>query len=288
MPQSVDAAFNQLARDIAGSTSERDATVKHRDEIKKRLELEFETVYSLSPIGSFGNGTNVRGFSDADYLAWLPRANGPARSDSLLVRVRETLEARFPKTPIVVRTPAVCVAFAGGDEQIEVVPAYWNGETDGQFVFEIAAGGGDWQNTAPSLHNQYVHQTHLSLESRLKPLIRMVKYWRYVHGLRAASFYLEMRTTSICSTRAPIVYKIDFPFVLKQLHAIEFRSMVDPTGISHPIPACPESYRAACIAKADWSVRMAALAAADEAAERIPDAFSKWNLVFNGGFPSYG
>jgi hypothetical protein len=84
--------------------------------VSDRLEVStfFET-------GSFTHGTGVRNHSDIDVLASL-KGGRPGSSYTALDWVKSALEARFPRTPVLIRRPAVVARFGGGYETWEVMP----------------------------------------------------------------------------------------------------------------------------------------------------------------------
>lgn len=287
MATTVDAAFNQLIAAISSTASISQTTRTHRDEISSRLAKEFGSVVDFPAIGSFGNGTNVKGFSDADYLAWLPILALPDNSATLLTRVRSTLSLRFPLTEVKVRTPTVAVCFANDKERIEVVPARFGRKLEGVTVYEIADGDGGWMETAPAIHNAYVQRHHSRLSSRLKPLIRLMKYWNFVHNLRLPSFYIEMRVTKYAEDTSVILHSWDVRDALKYLAKTELRSMHDPV-LSGYVRTCPNSYRTRALTITEKSAEAATLAREAEQKGQIRLAFTHWNTVFANRFPSYG
>jgi hypothetical protein len=68
-----DAPFLVEQQEALKKFLETSATVSHRASIKACLENNFG-LKRFTRIGSFGNGTNVSGYSDVDYLACLPTA----------------------------------------------------------------------------------------------------------------------------------------------------------------------------------------------------------------------
>lgn len=288
MATTVSAAFNTLVRDAAGSAAEISSAASHREEIRKRLNWEFDDgVVNLEPIGSFGNGTNVRGYSDADYLAWIKYDRCPENSVTLLNRVRQTLADRYPATTVNVRTPSVAVRFAGNRERVEIVPARFGRSAHEEIVYEIAAGAGDWMETSPAIHKAYVHRHHQRLNDLLKPLIRLVKLWNFAHDLGLSSFYLEMRTTKLAESENVLLYPWDVAATLKYLKDVELCQMHDPTELSGYIRSASETKRSAALSKLESHALWAKWACEAEAKGDHRSAFDYWRLVFPGWFPSY-
>lgn len=288
MTTSVYTAFIEFTQALAGSGSYTASNITHRDEIMKRLTKEFGNIVLMEAIGSFENGTDVAGHSDADYLVWLGHEVVPARSDSMLRRVKESLSERFPNTLIQVRTPAVQVLFAGSSERIEVVPAGYLREIGGHRVYKIAGGAGDWAETAPGVHNAYVESHDIRLNRQLKPLIRAIKAWKYAHDLKIGSFYLELRTAKLMETTGTILYEWDLHSVIKHLATIELSDMQDPCGVAGLVPSASAYYRQQALTTTRNCAVWAGQAREAERAGDSRNAFYYWNLVFNGWFPKYG
>ena len=55
------------------------------------------------------------------------------------------------------------------------------------------------------------------LAGKLKPLIRLVKAWKFYNKV-PITFYLELRVTKYAEGRTAIVYDLDIRNILKLLH----------------------------------------------------------------------
>jgi hypothetical protein len=240
-------------------------------------------------IGSFGNGTSISGCSDVDYLACLPTDQLTRSSVYSLAKVRDALDFRFPLTGVRVNTPAVCCPFgATAVERTEVIPADYVGTSGGYKVYDIADGEGGWMKTSPDAHNAYVKKIDDAFGNKVKPLIRLLKAWKYFRDVPISSFYLEMRVTKYASEEKTIVYDLDVKRVLKLLWDSQLASMQDPVGISGYIPACSTDIRKkTALSRLETALTRAENAGACASAQKISDAFDWWRLVFNYEFPSY-
>jgi tRNA nucleotidyltransferase (CCA-adding enzyme) len=102
LPRSIDQGFSDFLTNIKATAAETSATVSHRSSIKACLENNFG-LQRFTRIGSFGNGTNVSGYSDVDYLVCLPTASLKQSSDSSLRLVKDALVSVVPLSSQIAR-----------------------------------------------------------------------------------------------------------------------------------------------------------------------------------------
>ena len=285
MPRTVDEGFREFLSRLTPSEAESNAAQSHRATIEQCLRANFGLV-RFTRIGSFGNGTSISGFSDVDYLACLPRDERTQNSASMLAKVRNALDARFPSTGVHVRTPAIVLPFGNNiAEQTEVVPADLVA-SNGFPVYEIADGGGGWMRTSPDAHKEYVRSVNERLGGRAKSLIRCLKAWKCIWNVPIYSFYIELRVAKYASTEKAIVYHLDVRTILAQLLNAGLAQMQDPTGVSGYIPACPsEAAYAEALSKLSTAAIRAEKAVNAIHAEKLSEAFDWLRLLFGDWFP---
>ena len=71
MALTVEAAFNEYLVRLRASKADSTAAANHRSSIEAKLKSSFG-ITNFFRTGSFGNGTNVAGYSDVDYFAVIP------------------------------------------------------------------------------------------------------------------------------------------------------------------------------------------------------------------------
>ncbi len=289
MAKTVADGFREFLGRLTPTRGESEAAKRHRASVSACLKKNFEMTRFFRT-GSFGNGTSIRAYSDVDYFASIPRRNLKQDSAATLRDVRDVLDASFPNTGVAVRTPAVLVPF-GTDpsESTEVVPADYTGKTkQGHSIYEIADGSGGWMRSSPELHNAYVAAVHKRLRSKVRPLVRFLKAWKYYRKVPISSFYLELRVAKYASGENSIVYSIDLRRVLKLLWDNQLAAILDPMGISGYISPCStQAKKSESLSKLERALARAQKAREAEHARRIKEAFDWWNLVFAGHFPAY-
>jgi hypothetical protein len=227
--------------------------------------------------GSLKHGTGVWFYSDADYLVCL-KGERPGTGASALNKVRASLQDRFPSTGVKVRTPAVRCDFAGGNEKVEVVPAY---TADSGYWIPNPVDGG-WMRTHPKDHNTYVNTANQKHSGGAKKLARLVKVWKYKRSVPISSCYLEMRAAKYAETQAAWYLPIDLHNFLQHLKSVNLAAMNDPTGLGSRFTACSsESTRLDALLKLDTAITRAGKARQYDKDDLDASAVEQLCLLFN-------
>lgn len=287
LTRTVEEGFKIFHGWLTPTGGETEAAKKHRASIKDCLETNFGMTRFFRS-GSFGNGTNISGYSDVDYFAEIPANNLTQDSAYSIRKIRDVLEKRFPNTGVTIRTPAIVIPFGSDTEKTEVVPAYYIKKENGYETYDIADGKGGWMKSGPDAHNAYVDKVDGNLGNKVKPLIRFIKAWKYYNSVEISSFYLELRTTKYALSETSIVYSIDLKNILKLLYDNQLSAIQDPMGVSGLIyPCSSEAKKYDALSKLETALVRAEKARNAEIAEKISDAFYWWDILFNYRFPTY-
>ncbi|TAK36280.1 MAG: nucleotidyltransferase, partial [Lysobacteraceae bacterium] len=217
MATTVNSAFDQLATSLIPSTFDVNAVRSHRASIETRLYESFG-VSNFFGTGSSENSTDVAHYSDVDYFASIPALQQRDNSAYMLTVMRDDLAKRFWSTNVRVSTPAVVLEFGtNGSEKVEVTPAYYTGRdaVNDYNVYKIPTTGGGWIKSSPSVHNKYVTEQNVRLNSKLKPLIRLIKAIAYYNNIGISSFYIELRIAKWAESEKTIIYPIDVRTMLR-------------------------------------------------------------------------
>ncbi|WP_280297079.1 SMODS domain-containing nucleotidyltransferase [Nocardia abscessus] len=286
MSLTVAQGFDTFLRWLTPTDIERSKASSHRHAIEAKLDSKFG-VFQMFESGSLGHGTGVSSHSDADFFVSLKSVK-PLRSQSILSSVRETLQARFPSTPIRVSSPAVVLDFGGGYERVEIIPAYYKAAVDGVSKYDIPGVVDDWLESTPRMHLQYVNDCNKQPASgKAKSMARLVKAWKYYREVPISSFYLEMRAAQYIAAQSTIVWSIDLYHFLKDLQNSGIAAMNDPTGSTGWIQPCSTPSKLAdARSKLDTAVSRACKAMRADLDEKPVPAFEQLNLLFNYEFPS--
>jgi hypothetical protein len=265
--------LNELTNYYTPSSSEFDGARSHRAAIEVRLDT-YLGVSEMFEIGSLRHGTAVWVYSDVDYLVSL-KGIRPDNPWTMLNKVKEQLQARFPTTNVVVRRPAVVCKFSDGD--VEVVPGY--PASSGYWIANPADG---WMLTHPKDHNKYVTDVNTKHNGAVKKLARQVKVWKYKRNVPVSSCYLEMRTTKHMDGETSYSPLWDLYLALKEIRDAELAAMNDPTGLGSRFGACSsEANRLDAMSKLNTAVSRA-LKAKDHANDGYESlAIEQLKLLFN-------
>ncbi|MDN4063749.1 SMODS domain-containing nucleotidyltransferase [Ralstonia solanacearum] len=288
VPRTIEQGFNDFLVNLRATAAETAATVSHRASIKACLENNFG-LKRFTRIGSFGNGTNVSGYSDVDYLACLPTTSLKQSSTYSLRLVKEALENRFPSTGVVVRCPTVVCPFGQYKSQhTEVVVADYVKEQNGYKVYEIANGNDGWMQICPDAHNAYVEHVDGKHGGKVRQLIRLIKAWKFYQNVPIKSFYLEMKVAKYASNEQAIIHHLDVKYFLDRLNNEGLSAMQDPMGIAGYIYPCnSDVQKIDALSKLNTAATRANKAEAARALGNIKEAFDWWRLLYNDKFPTY-
>lgn len=288
MARSVDEAFSVLLPWLSPTDTETQAAASHRSSIDSCLKAAFGMTHFFRS-GSFGFGTSVSGYSDVDYFAVVPEARLQRDSSLSLAEFSVALSKRFPNTGVKIDSPAVTVPFGSSlSERHEIIPACRTGTlSSGHDLYGIPNRAGAWMHASPDAHAGWIDAVNNRFSGKVKPLIRLLKAWKYYKSVPIRSFYLEIITANYALTQSTIIFKYDVRGALEYLNRTGLALANDPIGLSDPVYVCFSNELAEVQTKLASTLSQANSALESESNGRIAEAFSHWNSVFNGRFPAY-
>jgi hypothetical protein len=200
--------------------------------------------------GSFQHGTAVMPYSDVDYIARIHFEDRPGSSNTILSNLRELLGREVWEANVTVRRPTVTLEFPALLPHYEITPAYLDrGTTDEDRVLLIPATGGGWQGAAPQAHNRIVSTLDRVHGGDVREVARLLKAWKYVHGVAISSFYLEMRAAEYGKKHESVYPFTAIRSIVATLVNEGLPAMNDPAGlVSRISPTSSESARASALA----------------------------------------
>ena len=155
-------------------------------------------------------------------------------------------------------------------------------------VYHIADCADGWMKVSPEAHIHYVNEVNKKFSSKVKPLIRFIKAWKYFRDVPISSFYLEMRVAKYATAEPSIIYYWDIQKILKMLWDNQLAAIQDPMGVSGYISACKtEALRKDALSKLETALTRATNAREAVEKEKVSDAFDAWRLLYNYEFPTY-
>ena len=286
MARTVDEGFSDLLSRLTPSTTESSAAASHRASVEACLKTN-HGLTRLFRSGSFGFGTSVSGYSDVDYFAVFPGDRLHQSSTDSLTQIASSLRTRFPNTGVMVDAPAIVVPFGSTrSEKHEIIPAHYIGQTAAKHdSFGIPDRVGGWMRASPDAMAAWVNAADKKLSGKVKPLIRLMKAWKYYCDVPIRSYFLELRTVEWALTQSTIIYRYDVKSTLAHL-SNNLGTIAEPeTGDT--VYVCFTTELAAVKSKIANAYDWAAYALSEEAAGRVTNAFNAWDHVFGSNFPAY-
>lgn len=270
---------------LAPEQYDRTVASQRREGIENVLASSSLSSDFLFESGSWSHGTGIASKSDVDYMAWVDSPR-PTLPSSALSRMRKAVDETYGLDVYQVRvsSPVVAVEFYTGP-QFEIVPAYYQRTVGETIVYWIPGRADEWVLSAPAAHLAYVNDQNDRLGKKVKPLVRLMKAWKYFVEAPVSSFYLEMRTAEYADGESSIWYDIDLPAVLGSIIGHAARDMNDPEALVGRIPACSSDERrrrtVALMRDAVGSLDLA------DAAKARGDSHEYWSNMYDVFGPSF-
>jgi hypothetical protein len=291
MAKSIIEGFDTFINRLYPLSSEHETAVSHKNSVKSCFENRFKC-YEFFETGSFRSGTGVRHYSDTDYFAICPKNELSSNSGLVLRDSKDALKKTFWQTDgIEVRTPAIKIPFGRyASETLEVTPAIFNGMIDSPIgnkpYYDIVDLNGGWMRASPITHNAYVNRENDRLSKKVKPLIQLIKAWKFFNDIPINSFYLELRVAKYAEGESSIIYDVDVRHIIKKHYDGNLADIQDPMGISGYVQACStDSKRIDALSKLSTGFSRADKAY-DQRDNDIDKCFEWWDKFYDGKFPS--
>lgn len=292
MAKSIEDGFNEFLRRLAPLNSEYQKSISHKKSVKSSLKKKFKCA-EFFETGSFGNKTGVKHFSDTDYFAVCPDEDLRSNSKTLLIGVKKGLQHTFHKTSlkIKVNSPSVVIPFGKfASENLEITPCFYNGliqtPVGRKKSYGIPDGNGGWILSSPRAHKSYVTLHHERLQRKLKPLVTLIKAWKFFNQVPISSFYLELRITKLLEDKKKIDYAVDLFGTIKKLRDVGLADIQDPMGVSGFVGACKTDLKKkAALTKIKMACSRAEKAYLSRNGD-LNDCFYWLKMLYKGKFPS--
>lgn len=288
-------AFAQLVRRLDPTPISIEKGKLHASTIKQRLSSTMN-VSTAHYIGSTTRNTAIRGASDVDYLAVIPREELQwggrwISSDTLINKVRTALTGRFKITEIRRDAQAVVVHFGAGSEPVDVVPGVFHSfkSTQKVPVYLIPDGAGGWLETAPAAHSNYIKAAIERSGGKLRRVIQLMKHWRNARSpaIPLNSIHMEMLLAASAICVGPKGYSLCLVEVFDMLRGRACRGFQDPLSLAGVFPAADTTVKLDRLIDAIEHAYDHAVRAYDaELRKNWREALRQWGIVFNDQFPS--
>jgi predicted nucleotidyltransferase len=287
----------RLLDSIQPGTAELDKYESHHSTVAARLSKVFPGT-KVEIIGSHSRGSAISG-SDLDLLALLPSAytvwgEQLKNSNTVLKNITEELSLRYGNTGIGKDGVAVVADFGGRQYSVDIVPAIFDGmmpigpNGTQRPVRLIPDGQGDWLQTAPKAHAEYIAAANMRSGGKLKGVAQLLKFWTTTRNTRIpiSSFHIEMVLAASGVCAGVKSYSACLAEAFQVFKSRKLAALQDPLGISGQIQAArTQAKREQALASVYASADKAAKAYVNETLQSLSDAYELWDQVFNGDFP---
>lgn len=283
-------AFDEFKEKLLLTNTQKETIANRRTTAAGYLKDSFGSASDLplrttKLIGSAGRATMIRPLDDIDVLAIFDNKDhifNKYRYDSkaFLYRIRDALST-YQVEIVGARGQAVRLFYKLAPH-VDIAPVF-EYESGG---YALPNGSGGWLTTDPDQHADYIRSRNAGLDTRLKPLTRILKRWNNVHSKHFKSFHLEIMIASAftsLSHNSRDACERFFRWAQSNL------SVQDPAGYSGDL----SSYLA-------WSGRQSAISILKSAHDRAvkanlaeargdhAEAIRLWRIAFGDEFPAYG
>ncbi|WP_372399824.1 nucleotidyltransferase [Azospirillum sp. HJ39] len=283
----IDEAFDLLIKWVVPSETETTKAASHRASIELCLKSNFG-MNNFFRTGSFGHGTSLRGYSDVDYFAVIPREKLKNDSSATLRELCQALAKRFPNTSVYVDSPAVSVAFGTEKwERHEITPVdfLYQNQTLGYRVYDMPNRLGGWMRSSPEGLKSYTNTQNDRLSKKAKQVIRLVKLWNRYSDAKIRSVYIDMRVSEYLSSETHVLYPHDVLRSLRYIQETGLSPMSDPLKLGDDIAPCSEALKLSALSKINTAISRAEKAIEADREGRISEAFEWWDKFYFGNFP---
>lgn len=188
---SVNSYLTNLASDLVLSSDEKSSISISITTLKIRLESYFGGGIT----NYFQFGSNTRGTilprkadrnSDIDYMIVFDTSGGKKKPQTYLSQLKKFAENKYSTSEIHQSHPTIVLSL--NHIKFELVPAIYDW---GYNIPSPASDWMDWMLTDPNATNQDLVDKNKNENFKIKPLVRLIKYWNASQGHPYNSFSLE-------------------------------------------------------------------------------------------------
>jgi len=253
------------------------------------FQNNFEMNAAVFPIGSYARRTICASERDIDLMAtfnpfgsegYWERYKDDSRA--FLYWVRSNLNDRYATTNVSSRQVAVKLDFTS--IVAEVVPCF--PRKGGGYL--MPNGKGKWMATNPPFHAQLIADADKAKGNKLKPLIRLIKFWNIANGHHLSSFHVEMLVKDMWEKPAIGEWSSTVSATLKVMGSWVKTARQDPWPDGSGLDSyLSDDIRQQVIRMLDDDAKAAEQAEAYCKAGREKDAFERWGVIYRHKFPAY-
>lgn len=188
----VNSYLTNLASGLVLSSDEKSSISISITTLKMRLESYFGNgIKKHFQFGSSTRGTilprKADSKSDIDYMVVFETSDGKKKPQTYLNRLKRFAESKYSTSEIQQSHPTIVLSL--NHIKFELVPAIYEW---GYQIPSPASDWMDWMSTDPYATNQALVDKNASENYKIKPLVRLIKYWNAAQNHPYNSFSLEI------------------------------------------------------------------------------------------------
>ncbi|MEP7378165.1 MAG: hypothetical protein ABI725_01230 [Chloroflexota bacterium] len=288
MGYTASTCFDELLAGLRLTPTQKDIAAGRVAHLKTFFPTAFAMARDVWATGSYARDTLISWRRDVDVMAIVSDDYWPTYqfdSSKFLYRVRDRLNDEYRNTKVSSQEISVRIA-AGEDIEVDVVPGFER--DDGGFL--IPNGSGRWMATNPPAHFEKVRELNVQLDSRFKPLVRIMKAWNEANARPISSIHVELLVYAIWHGES---------LVPSWPEAVDKTLLLMPIWLKEPLPdiwapggmvdrGLSSDQRAKSLRMVDSDYDKAAEALRLERDRKYREANEAWQVVFRRKFPAYG
>lgn len=286
MATTIQQGFEKLKSNLE-ITGLQEATVSTRQKNVREAVEDGMSVLDSFLTGSYRRSTMIAPLKEADIDIFIIlstkhyEANGQKK---LLDDVKAVLKKRYKTPDISPNGQAVTITF--DDFRVDVVPGF-NRQGGGYLIPDTQRMR--WIETDPKRHVQIWTERNKQHNGDLVPMIKILKTWNKSRSI-VRSFHLEVLALSVFNGIRIDDFSSGSRFFFDKAREKIKPKLPDPAGYSDDVASHvnTETQYTDIISRLDWAYSQAAEAERLAATGYIAAAFEKWQMIFDGYFPSYG
>lgn len=208
---SVQSHLDNLSSNLNLSQEEKDKVKKSIDTLSDRLNKYFDgQLNGHFTFGSFTRGTilprKADQYSDVDYMVVFRNPNN-YKPQTLLNYLRNFVEYYYKQSEIHQSHPTIVLEL--NHIKFELVPAKQD-SWGTIYIPSRASSYEEWMVTNPNEFNKKLTDANVKYSYKIKPLVRLMKYWNRLNGSYLSSYDLENRIVGTyywnCSSLKDYIY----------------------------------------------------------------------------------
>jgi len=190
---SINNYLDSLSSILVLKNSEKESIKRSIATLRQRLNLYFDNIEEMIEFGSFTRGTilprKADPKSDIDFMIVFDNSND-YKPQTYLNQLKRFAEKYYSSSEIFQSSPTIVLSL--NHIKFELVPAYTSGPLWKTYYIPAPRNTFyEWIETRPNEFNETLTRKNGQENNKVKPMVRLAKYWNATNGYVYSSFLLE-------------------------------------------------------------------------------------------------